>query len=311
MNICITGALGHIGSALIRSKFLTRFHKVYLIDNFFTQRYASLFNLPFGINYSFHELDILSDKVQPLIKDSDIVIHLAAMTDAVSSYDNLELVKRINKEGLQKIASSCAKNNCLLVFPSTTSVYGSLASNVNEGCHELKPQSPYADSKLWGERLLQSLGQKENLKFVILRLGTIFGWSIGMRFHTVVNKFIWQAVKGEEITIWKTAFQQKRPYCDLKDCLGTVVHIINKNIFDKEVYNIITANLTVAQVINQLKCYFPNLKIKFVNSPAMNNLSYSASRQKSLNRGFSYKGNFEKSVQETVQRLKQLNSSLV
>ena len=54
MKIIVTGALGHIGSDLIRkisSSFKTS--EIILIDSLMTQRYFSLFNLPKKINLSF------------------------------------------------------------------------------------------------------------------------------------------------------------------------------------------------------------------------------------------------------------------
>jgi nucleoside-diphosphate-sugar epimerase len=305
MKICITGALGHIGSALIR-KINVPVKKVYLVDNFLTQRYASLFNLPKGINYSFHGIDILSDDIEPIIKDSDVVIHLAAFTDAEKSLNYPQLVKKINQNGLKKIAETCSKHNCSLIFPSTTSVYGKQKKVVDENCskEDLKPQSPYAKSKLYGENFLKSLSKKRDLKFINLRLGTIFGYSIGMRFHTAVNKFILQASLGQEITVWKTALNQKRPYLDLNDCISALNFVIKERIFDGETYNIVTANFTVKDIINVIQKIIPKLKIKLVSSSIMNQLSYSVSNQKSIDRGFKYRGNIEHSIRDTIKKLK-------
>ena len=47
MKILITGGLGHIGSYLIENIGKIKFvKKIYVIDNFSTNRYCSLFNLP-------------------------------------------------------------------------------------------------------------------------------------------------------------------------------------------------------------------------------------------------------------------------
>lgn len=309
MNICITGALGHIGSSLIRNISVFPAKRVYLIDNFLTQRYASLFNLPDGVNYRFNEIDILSGDIEPIIKDSDILIHLAAVTNAEASFHNPELVERINKRGLENVARICSKYGCLLIFPSSTSVYGVQEEVVDENCkdRDLKPQSPYAESKLYGEKLLKSLSDKTSLKFVILRLGTIFGYSIGMRFHTAVNKFIWQAAMGQDITVWETALKQKRPYCDLKDCIGALNHIVKENIFDCDIYNIVTTNLTVKDIIDVIKQYTPQIGVKFVNSPIMNQLSYNVSNRKSIERGFKYNGDLNNSVRESIRILRNIN----
>jgi nucleoside-diphosphate-sugar epimerase len=309
MNICITGALGHIGSALIRNLSLPSLGRVYLVDNLFTQRYASLFNLPKGISFCFREMDILSDDLRPIIEDSDLVIHLAAVTNAEVSFFNAGLVETVNKEGLEKVARLCAERGCPLIFPSSTSVYGVQEGVVDEDCREedLKPQSPYAESKLYGERLLHSLGREKGLAFVTLRLGTIFGYSIGMRFHTAVNKFIWQATLGQALTVWKTAQDQKRPYCDLGDCIGAFHHVIRNNLFDGQIYNIVTINLTVRNIIDAIRKHIPDLSIQFVESPIMNQLSYHVSNRKSLERGFSYRGILDERIQETIEKLRNAN----
>lgn len=308
MNICITGAAGHIGSALIRHLSLPGVEKVYLVDNLMTQRYASLFGLPDGINYDFREMDILSDDIRPIIRDCGALIHLAAVTNAEASFHNADMVEKVNKKGLEHTAKICAQEKCAVLFPSSTSVYGVSEGLVDETCsrNNLKPQSPYADSKLFGEECLKALSQKEGLRFVVFRLGTIFGYSVGMRFHTAVNKFIWQACLGQELTVWKTALDQKRPYCDLNDGVAAIQHVIREDLFDGEIYNILTANLTVSQVIDAIRTYIPDVTVKFVDSPIMNQLSYDVSSRKSIARGFSYCGNLNQRVKETIAQLKNL-----
>jgi len=309
MNICITGALGHIGSALIRNISVLSIDKVYLIDNLSTQRYSSLFDLPKDINYCFYEMDILSDDIEAVIKDSDVLIHLAAVTNAEASFYNREILENVNKKGLKKVAELCSEYDCSLIFPSSTSVYGIQEGLVDEDCKEkdLKPQSPYADSKLYGEELLKSLAGQKGLRFVTFRLGTIFGYSIGMRFHTAVNKFIWQASLNQDITVWKTALNQKRPYCGLNDCINAFNHAVKEGIFDCKIYNIVTANLTVKDILDVIREYIPRINIKFVDSPIMNQLSYNASNAKSLEKDFVYTDLLKEKVEEIVAKLKSLN----
>jgi len=312
MNICITGALGHIGSQLIRNLKSSPSDNIFLIDNLLTQRYASLFNLPPAKNFQFFQLDILSGDIEKIIKNSDIVIHLSAITDAESSFINPELVYKANYGGLQRVADLCVKYNVCLIFFSTTSVYGSQNEEVDENCPEteLRPQSPYAESKLSAEKYLLRLSLENKLSHIILRLGTIFGYSIGMRFHTAVNKFIWQAVTGQEITIWKTALNQKRPYCGLNDCINAINYIIDHKIFDGQIYNIVTINLAVKEIIDVIKEYIPGINIKFVDSPIMNQLSYCAFNKKSLSRGFKYSDNLRESIRESILKLSNLNSAV-
>jgi UDP-glucose 4-epimerase len=312
MNICITGALGHIGSKLIRNLTIDNLEKVYLVDNFLTQRYASLFDLPDGIDFTFYEIDVHSKIMESIVEKCDVLVHLAAVTDAEKSFERADEVEKINRKALEYVAGLCADAGCSLLFPSTTSVYGTQEKVVDENCsaRELKPQSPYADSKLFGERLLAELADKKGLKYVILRIGTIFGYSIGMRFHTAVNKFVWQAATGQPITIWTTALNQKRPYCDLSDCVRALNFFINKNCFDNQIYNIVTDNFTVQHLVNVIKKYLPEINISFVDSPIMNQLSYEVSNKKSIELGLTYQGNLEAGIIDTILKLRNVNTGI-
>ena len=312
MNLCITGALGHIGSKLIRNLQVPGLNKVYLVDNLMTQRYASLFELPDNIHFIFKETDILSSEMGRIIENSDALIHLAAVTDAEKSFERANEIEDINRNGLENVARLCAKANCAILFPSSTSVYGSQRKVMDETCteDELKPQSPYADSKIFGERLLAELSGKMGLNYLIFRIGTIFGYSIGMRFHTAVNKFIWQASTGHPITVWKTALHQKRPYCGLTDCINAINFFVANDHFDNTVYNILTANYTVQEIVHVIKVHIPNLEVSFVDSPIMNQLSYEVSNRRSRDLGLTYHDSIEESLIDVVRKLKNVNSEI-
>ena len=70
MKCVITGALGHIGSSLIRKLplFFDNPHIV-MIDNLSTQRYSSLFNLPSQATYEFIENDVQKIFWQEILKN--------------------------------------------------------------------------------------------------------------------------------------------------------------------------------------------------------------------------------------------------
>lgn len=129
-----------------------------------------------------------------------------------------------------------------------------------------------------------------------------------MRFHTAVNKFCFQAVFQQDITVWKTAYNQKRPYLDINDAIKALVFIINKNLFDGEIYNILTENLTVSQVIDAIRKKIKSIKTKFVNNKIINQLSYEVLNTKFKNKGFKFTGNFQKSIYKTINVLKNSNS---
>ena len=306
MKILITGALGHIGSKLIHSIRPGEFEEVHMLDNLSTQRYASLFNLPKGVNFKFIEDDILETDLSVVMKDIDAVIHLAAITDAPSSFERKREVELVNYEGTKRVADACIVAGAGLLFPSTTSVYGSQSELVDETCpiEELKPQSPYAEYKLKSEQMLKDLGAKQGLKFITCRFGTIFGTSIGMRFHTAVNKFCWQAVMGQPLTVWKTAMNQKRPYLGVNDAVQTIKFIIEKDLFDGEIYNVVSSNNTVRDIVNVIRESIPSLKVKLVDSEIMNQLSYEVSNNKMNVNGYDILDNIEDGILDTLKILK-------
>jgi UDP-glucose 4-epimerase len=313
MKIVITGALGHIGSRLIRT-LPDRFpgSQILMVDDLSTQRYCSLFNLPEHGRYRFLEADVLTADLGEIFRDADVVVHLAAITNAAGSFQNVKQVEQVNFEGTDRVAQACARTRVPLIFLSTTSVYGTQAEVVDEDCtqEELKPQSPYADSKLRAEQLLQSLGREQGLRFVTCRFGTIFGVSPGMRFHTAVNKFIWQACMGIPLTVWTSALDQQRPYLDLEDAVRAIAFIIEKGLYDGEIYNVLTTNATVRVIVDSIKECVPDVEVSLVDSRIMNQLSYTVSCRKFSSLGFEVKGDLRRRVAESVALLKGVRSWL-
>ncbi len=310
-NILITGALGHIGSSIISNLQKNQFKKIVLIDNFLTQRYPSLFFLSKKNNIKFYEYSILDKNIEKLFNDIDVVVHLAAITDAANSFNKKTIIKKVNFDGTKKIIEYCSKHNCKLIFPSTTSVYGTQNKQVDENCtiEELKPQSPYAEYKLKSELYLKKFSNMNKLNYVILRFGTIFGFSKGMRFHTAVNKFCFQASLNQPLTIWETAMNQKRPYLGVQDAVKCINFIINKDIFDNQIYNIVSDNCTVSEIINIIKSYKKNIKINLVKTRIMNQLSYKVLSKKILKKGFKSKSNINLGIKETINLLQGVNNA--
>ena len=310
MNIIITGALGHIGSYLLHD-LPKKFNNlnIYAIDSLFTQRYFSVFNLPHNCNFKFIEADVIDFDFET-ISNIDLIIHLAAITDATSSFSNRALVEQNNFETTDKIAKYCSYKNINLITMSSASVYGTQKKEVDENCsdEDLKPQSPYAEVKLREENVIRNYAKKNNFKFSILRLGTIFGFSPGMRFHTAVNKFCWQSCTGMPLTVWETAMDQKRPYLDLIDLSNAIEHIIKNDIFENQIYNLLTQNYTVREIISVIEEEVSHLEVQMVNSEIMNQLSYEVSCKKFIETGFLFEGDIKRGIKETINSLSQLNS---
>lgn len=301
MNILITGCLGHIGSFLVSK--LDKFKnvkKVYLIDNNANNKLNTIFNLKTKKKIIFFNENLANSEVIYKIKNISTVIHLASITNAEASLGEKKKYFKNNIGCLKNVVKFCILRGANLLHISSTSVYGDQSKFVNEDSKYIKPQSPYAKIKLLEEKILK---KNKKLRFITLRFGTICGPSKGMRFHTAVNKFCYQTIMGENLTIWNTAMNQYRPYLSLNDALKTINFIINNNIFDNDTYNVLSNNLTVNQILKYIKDCGYKIKIKKISSKIMNQLSYKVDKSKFEKLGIKLNYNVKKEIKETLKTL--------
>jgi len=306
MKITVTGGLGHIGSALIRSNLAPiGVEEIVVIDSLSTQRFSSLFDLGQNPKITFIDKSVeqLNSKDLEVIKGSKALIHLAAMTDASGSVDKKDELFKNNLGSTEVVIKLCIAEGIKLVFPSSTSVYGSQHSLVDENSLDLNPQSPYADCKLMEEALIRE-AVTSGLAGVILRFGTIHGVSPGMRFHTAVNKFCFDYTLDKPLSVWRTAINQYRPYLALSDAIRAIKHVITNEIYDGQIYNVLTGNLSLQKIISTIEEIGGRpARIEYVDSPIMNQFSYEVSKLKFEETGFEYQGSLNDDISNTLKIL--------
>lgn len=307
MNVLITGVLGHIGSGLIEDiKKIKNLRKLYLIDNLRSNNINVLFNLKSSnIKIRFIQEDLLKKEALSQIKDKiNVVIHLASITNAAASFEIKDELFKNNYGIFKNIVSFCIRKKSKLIHLSSTSIYGLNSESVDEDTQELYPQSPYAEEKMLEEKLLQKFNKK--LNFVTLRLGTITGVSKGMRFHTAVNKFCLNTILKIRIPIWGNALKSYRPYLSLSDAIKTIIFFVNKNKFNNEIYNVITNNYTVSNILDLIKKNNFKPLIQITRSPILNQFSYKVTRQKLDKIGIKLSKSVKKDIKLTLSLLKTL-----
>lgn len=292
-KIVVAGALGHIGSRFVRR--LPQVYKdcqIVLVDNLLTQRYCSLFNLPEG-NYQFINADVRTVNLIPIISGAQGVFHFAAVADPGATE---ETIHNVNFPATLAIANACATEKVRMFFVSSTSVYG------QDG--KLDPKTPYAVSKLKEEGMISSLGKTKKLAWSIVRFATICGISPGMRFHTAVNKFCFQAASGNPLGVWESARSQMRPYLDLSEGVEALLFLFNHSECDSDIYNVVTENLSMEKIISLISTYRPGIKIDYIKDKVVNPASFSISDEKIRGKGFTYRGDIGICIKETLDLLK-------
>ena len=232
------------------------------------------------------------------------------MTNAEKSFGKEKEMYRNNLNCLKTAMKYCINRNTKLIHLSSTSVYGKQTDLVDENCEMrfLKPQSPYAKIKLIEERLLKKNSNK--LKYNTFRFGTIAGVSKGIRFHTAVNNFCLNAAIGEKIKVYKTALHQYRPYLSIRDSFKVFKFCLENNFFENDIFNVLSGNFTVNQILNKIKKIKKRIKIVYVNSPIMNQLSYHVDDKKIKKKGLILKSNIDVDIKDTLLLFKNLKNEM-
>ena len=110
MHIIVTGGLGHIGSHLILQLIKkNKNYKITVFDNLLTNRYATLFMFAKYKNIKFIEKDLSKSNIDTYVKNTNLVIHLATITDAQSSILIPEKIENNNLKTTKNVTLSCAK----------------------------------------------------------------------------------------------------------------------------------------------------------------------------------------------------------
>jgi len=307
MKILITGSCGHIGSYLSDNIHKVKnVSKTILVDNLKSNRFDSLFNSKKKNNLNFFNKDLNNVKSLDEFNDIDLIIHCASMTNAEKSFGKEKEMYKNNINCMNTVIKYCSETNTKLVHLSSTSVYGKQTKLVDETCEKefLKPQSPYAKIKMIEENLLKKNSNK--LRYNTYRFGTISGVSKGIRFHTAVNKFCLNASLNEKIHVYKTALHQFRPYLSVVDSFQAFKFTIEKNFFENDIFNVLTGNFTVNQILQKIRKFKRNISIEYVNAPIMNQLSYHVDDSKIKYHGLKMKGNLEEDVKNTLKLLHNL-----
>jgi UDP-glucose 4-epimerase len=300
MRILITGGMGHIGSKLINKlSSMDKVKKIIIIDNFSTERYVTFINLKNRKKIIFFDENLINFDFKKVKNKIDCIIHLASTTNAEKSFSNKNKVLDHNLECTNKVLDFANKNT-KIIFASSTSVYGSQHKIINSKNNQenIFPQSPYAYSKILCENVIK----KRSNNYCIMRFGTIFGMSDGMRFHTAINKFCYQAAMGQKITIWKKFYRKKRPYLDLNDCVKSIIFSVFNNKIKNETLDVVTTNLKVVEIINKIES-IKKIKKSFVNTKILNQLSYEVQSDRLLNLNFKFKGDLFSSIKKTIKKL--------
>jgi nucleoside-diphosphate-sugar epimerase len=215
MNILVTGGAGYKGTLLVK-KLLERGYDVTLLDNFM-YGYSSVLHLVQEPRLTVVQLDIRNLERKTLA-GFDAVYHLAGISGMPACAANPHSAEVINVEGTRKLVGYLDPGQ-LLIYASTTSIYGAAASEVDEDM-PVQPASLYAKTKYEGEKICM---QRPNT--IALRFATLFGVSPHLRVDLLPNDFTYKAVHDRAIVLF--AAHSKRTFIHIQDAIDAYVFALD------------------------------------------------------------------------------------
>jgi UDP-glucose 4-epimerase len=227
MKYLITGGAGFIGSNLAYY-LLEQGNEVRIIDDLSSGSIDNLQNHAKDVDFT--EEDILKPKLlDTMVKESDVVIHLAAKVGVRTTIENPIETFEVN------VFESCHKYNVPVIFSSSSEVYG---LNVNipltEKSLRIYKGSPsgrwiYAHSKIIAEAYLTHFARR-GLRYMTLRYFNCYGPNMTTGgYSNVISNFFQESLDGKPITVFGEG-TQTRCFIFIKDLvLATVSAALNNS----------------------------------------------------------------------------------
>ncbi len=222
----VTGGAGFIGSHLV-DRLLAEGWRVTVVDNFdpFYDPAIKEANIKPHLenpNYRLVRADIrdLETLRLELREDYDVIVHLAAKAGVRPSLKDPINYQEVNLQGTRNMLEIARTRNIpQFIFGSSSSVYG-VNPNVpwREDEQDLRPVSPYALTKLGGERLCQ-MNCLLGLRVVVLRFFTVYGPR--QRPDLAIHKFARLMLEGKPIPVYGDG-SSRRDYTYIDDIIQGV-----------------------------------------------------------------------------------------
>jgi len=219
-TILITGGAGFIGSHLAE-KYVREGHLVKVLDDFSSGNVNNIRALFNHKNFKLIRGDVRDrELIQRATAGVDIILHLAAQIHVDRSIIDPKYTFEVNTFGTLNILDAALENDVkLVIYTSTSEVYGSAQYVPMDEKHPLNPASPYAASKAAADRLCFAYHNTYKLPLVIVRCFNTYGpRQSDIGYAAAIPKFIRRVMQGLPPVIYGDG-KQTRDYLYIKDAV--------------------------------------------------------------------------------------------
>jgi nucleoside-diphosphate-sugar epimerase len=258
MKIMVTAGAGYLGSQLLPALIRAGF-QIVVVDSllFGKEGLADFLGL-----IELEMIDIRQLRPEHF-KGVDAVIHLAGISNDPTAEFDPPANKAINLDATTRLARLAKKSGVgRFIFASSCSVYYTEQPDNclrDEKC-PVAPSAPYSWSKRQAEIELLEFASPGFCP-VILRKGTIFGYSGRMRFDLVINTFTRDAFSRGRLTV-NGEGKMWRPMLHIEDAVGIYLAmlILPEHEISGEIFNVLNDNYQVIDIASQVRQFLESKK---------------------------------------------------
>jgi nucleoside-diphosphate-sugar epimerase len=186
----------------------------------------------------------------------DVVVHLAGLSNDPTAEFNPGANERINLDATARLAR-LAKDAGVrrFIFASSCSVYYTETPDdrLRDETDPVEPKAPYSWSKRQAEMHVLDLASADFCP-VVLRKGTVFGYSPRMRFDLVVNTFTRDAYAHKRLTV-QAGGRMWRPLLHIADAVDAYKCVISADEarVRRQIYNVVSENYQVLAIAHEVR----------------------------------------------------------